>query len=162
MFTECLSCLSYLVSTYAGILCPAEKWLGKKLRARSSFWAGISSNICLLNFLKIILFILIKLFIHFIFGCVGFCCCARAFSRCSEQGLLFCCSALASHRTGFSCWGTQALGPTDFISRGSRTLEHGLGNCRAQAQLSCSMWNISGQRSNPCHTHWQLDSCIGN
>ena len=37
----------------------------------------------------IILFIYLFLINLFIFGCVGLRCCARVFSSCSEQGLLF-------------------------------------------------------------------------
>ena len=29
------------------------------------------------------------LFIYFIYGCLGLCCCVWAFSSCGEQGLLF-------------------------------------------------------------------------
>ena len=39
-----------------------------------------------------------------IFGCPGLCCCAQAFSSCSEQGLLSICRVRASHCDSFSCW----------------------------------------------------------
>ena len=42
-----------------------------------------------------------------LFGCTH--CCVRAFSSCSEWGLLSSCSAWASYCSGFSCCGAQAL-----------------------------------------------------
>ena len=47
---------------------------------------------------------------------------AWAFASCREQGLLFSCGVRASHCSGFSYCGAQAL-------------EHRLSNCGAQSQL---------------------------
>ena len=70
---------------------------------------------------------------------LGLCCCTRAFSSCGEQGLLFVTVhglliVVASH-----C-GAQALGAWASVaaarglsSCGSRTLEHRLNSCGAQA-----------------------------
>ena len=56
-------------------------------------------------------FKLIYLFIFLIFlAALGLRCCARAFSSCSEQGLLFVAASGASHCSGFSCCRAQALG----------------------------------------------------
>ena len=75
----------------------------------------------------------------------GLPCCARAFSSCSEQGLLFVAVrglliAWASHCGGFSCCGARALGVQASVvaacglsSCGSRALEHRLSSCGTQA-----------------------------
>ena len=44
----------------------------------------------------------IYLNLFYFLAALGLCCCARAFSSCSERGLL-CCGVLASH-CGFSLW----------------------------------------------------------
>ena len=41
---------------------------------------------------------------------LGLHCCAWAFSSCGEQRLLFVAGVWASHCSGFSCCGAQALG----------------------------------------------------
>ena len=67
---------------------------------------------------------LINLFIHlllFLGAVLGLHCCMGAFSSCSERGLLFRCSAQASHCSGFSCCGSRALG-----TRASVVVAHGL------------------------------------
>ena len=56
-------------------------------------------------------------------------CCMRAFSGCSEQGLLSNCSAQASHGTGFS--GLERC--SGFSSCCPRALERGLSICGTQA-----------------------------
>ena len=48
-------------------------------------------------------------FIYLFMAALGLCCCARAFSICGEQGLLFI-AVRRSHRDGFSCCGAWALG----------------------------------------------------
>ena len=40
----------------------------------------------------------------------------RAFSSCSEQGLLSSCGTRASHCGGFSCYGAQALGTSSSVA----------------------------------------------
>ena len=61
------------------------------------------------------------------------------------------CGARASHCSGFSCWGAQALGTRasvvvarGFGSCGLRTPERRLSSCGAQAQLLRSMWDLPG------------------
>ena len=53
--------------------------------------AGLNGNSMfnLLRNCQTVFFKKIYLFILFIFGCVGSCCCVRAFSSCGEWGLLF-------------------------------------------------------------------------
>ena len=46
----------------------------------------------------------------FISGCAGFLLLQGCFSSCDEWGLLSSCAAKASHCSGFSCFGAQALG----------------------------------------------------
>ena len=53
----------------------------------------------------------------------------RAFSSCSEQGLLSSCGGRASRCSGFSCYRAQAL-------------ETGLPQCGEWTQLVHSMWNL--------------------
>ena len=50
----------------------------------------------------------LKIFVNFL-ATVGLCCCAQAFSSCSEQGLFCGCGVQASHCDSFSC-GARALG----------------------------------------------------
>ena len=53
-------------------------------------------------------FVFLNKLIYLFLAVLGLCCCARAFSSCSERGLLF--IVRASHCGGFSCCGAQALG----------------------------------------------------
>ena len=72
---------------------------------------------------------------------LGLHCCTRAFSSCSEQGLLFHCGSWA-----FYCvWSTGSRHP------GSVAVEH---------RLSCSMacGIFPDQRGNMCSLHWQANS----
>ena len=50
------------------------------------------------------------IYLNLFLAVLGFGCCARAFSRCSKQGLLSHCGARASHCSSFSCCRAQALG----------------------------------------------------
>ena len=97
-------------------------------------------------------------------------CCSRAFSSCSEQGLL----ALATHRlltaeaspsSGFSSCAAQALGAwaSAIAARGlsscvSRDLEHRLSSCGARAQLPTAHGIFPDQGWNLCPLHWRADS----
>ena len=74
-------------------------------------------------------------FIQLSLAALGLRCCARAFSSCSEQGLLLVAvcgllivmaSLVVEHRLQVRRW----------------ALEHGLSSCGAQAQLLCSMWDL--------------------
>ena len=76
---------------------------------------------------------------------LGLCCCAWAFSSCSEQGLLF----VAVHRLLIAVASrcrARALG-----ARASGVVAH---------RLSCSVARgiFPDQGSNPCPLHWQADS----
>ena len=81
------------------------------------------------------------LFYYLFLATLGLCCCAQAFSSCSEQGLLFIAvRRLLSHCVGFSCWGARALGMWASVvvahrlsSCGSRALERRLSSCGAWA-----------------------------
>ena len=55
----------------------------------------------------------------YLLAVLGLFCCLRAFSSWREWGLLFGCSARASHCGGFSCWRSQALGHEGFSNRGT-------------------------------------------
>ena len=61
----------------------------------------------------------------------GLCCCAWAFSICSEWGLISGDSVWASHCSGLSCCRAQALGMWASVL------------CGAQAYLLQDTWNIS-------------------
>ena len=65
------------------------------------------------------------LFFYFL-AALGLHCSTRAFSSCSEQGLLSSCGVRASHCGGFSCCRAQALGHICFssCSKGSVALLH--------------------------------------
>ena len=65
-------------------------------------------------------FLMKKLFIYVFLAALGLRCCARAFSSCGEQGLLFSCGVRASHCGVLSCCRAQAL-------------EHRLSSCGAWA-----------------------------
>ena len=95
------------------------------------------------------------LFIYLFLAGLGLCCCTQPFSSCGEQGLL-CCSARASHCSGFSCCRAQALGMRASVvaarglsSCGSRALERRLSSCGAPAQLLCGMWDLPGPGLKP-------------
>ena len=83
-------------------------------------------------------FNLISLFIYFL-AALGLRCCARAFSSCNEQGLLFAVRGLLIVVASLCC-GAQALGTRASVvvacglrSCGSRALERRLSSCGAQA-----------------------------
>ena len=87
-------------------------------------------NIVFLKFFKILLF--------YFLAVLGLCCYMRAFSVCSEHGLLTAVASLvAEHRQ----WGMRA----------SVVLEHGLSRPEA-----CGIFPDQG--SNSCLLHWQVDS----
>ena len=72
--------------------------------AKSTFYFAFSYVVRESNTLNFI-----YLFIYLCLAALGLHFCARAFSSCSEQGLLFA-GVWASHCCGFSCCGTQAIG----------------------------------------------------
>ena len=85
-------------------------------------------------------------FLFFFLAVLGFYCRLRAFSSCSEWGLLSSCAIQASHCDGFSCCGAQSLGRKPSIV--------------VACWLSgTTAWGIFlDQGSNPCFLHWQVDS----
>ena len=124
------------------------------------------------HFFKIYLF-----YLFLFFAVLGLCCCARAFSSCSKQGLLFVvvhwlliavASLVAEH-------GLQACRLQQLWCMGSVVVARGLQNIgsvvvahRLQSagsvvvghRLSCSAacGIFLDQGSNPCPLHWQAES----
>ena len=107
------------------------------------------------------------LFIHLFLAALGLCCCAQAFSSCSERGLLFIAvrgllfvvaSVVVEHRL-------QARGLQQTWHVGSVVVARGLQNAAGSVVvvhdgLSCSAacGIFLNQGSNPCPLHWQADS----
>ena len=71
--------------------------------------------------------------IYLLLAVLRLCCCKWAFCSCSEHGLRYSYSAWASHFSGFSSFGAQALGHADFNSCGSQALEQGLNSYGSRA-----------------------------
>ena len=72
-----------------------------------------------------------KVFIYLFLAALGLHCCARAFSSCDEQVLLFVAVRellRASHCSGFSCCGARTLG-----AWASVVVARGLSSCSARA-----------------------------
>ena len=55
----------------------------------------------------------------------------------------------ASHCSGFSCCGVQALAHAGFCSCGSQALEHRLNNCGTRASFLRGMWDLSRLGAEP-------------
>ena len=70
---------------------------------------------------------------------LGLCCCARAFSSCSDWGLLSSCHVRASHCGGFSCCRAQAV--DEWVSV---VVVHGL-NC----PVACEIFSDQGLNPHP-------------
>ena len=81
---------------------------------------------------------------------LGVHCCIWDFSHCSEQGLLSCHGAWASHCSGFFCCGIRALGT--WVSVG---VVH-----RLSCLLACGIFPDQGP--NLCPLHWQADLWPGS
>ena len=64
--------------------------------------------------------------------------------------------AWAPHCAGFSCCETQALG--SWASIVTRAPEHRFSGYGPWAALLRGMQGLLAQRSNPCPSHWQVDS----
>ena len=77
--------------------------------------------------------------------------CVRAFSSCSEQGLLSSCGARASHCGGFSCCRAWVLRHAGFsrCSTSRWALECGFSSYDARASLPHGMWNLPGPGIKP-------------
>ena len=103
-------------------------------------------------------------------GFPGSPCCSRAFSCYSEWGLLSSCGVQASHCSGFSCCGAQALRHANSVvgahrlhSTGSVVVAWGLwaeGSVVVARRLSCltTCGIFPDQGSNLCPLHWQFSS----
>ena len=83
------------------------------------------------------------------------------FSRCAERGLLSSCGARSSRRSGFSCFGEQALGCLGFRSCGAQALEagaHRLSCFRACGIFPDQGWNLCllHCRQIECHCTYYL------
>ena len=116
-------------------------------------------------YLLYFIFKIITYFIYLFLAVLGLCCCARAFSSCSEWGLLFIAvlgllivvaSLLVEH-------GLQACRLQQLWHKGSVLVAHGLqsaGSVVVAHGLSCSAacGIFPGQGSNLCPLHWQADS----
>ena len=98
-------------------------------------------------------------FIYLFLAALGLHCCARAFSSCGEQGLLF----IEVHGLLIVEHGLQARGLQQLQHTGSVAVAPGLqsaGSVVVAHELSCSMecGIFPDQGSNPCPLHWQVDS----
>ena len=94
----------------------------------------------------------------FLLGCTGSSLLCQAFSSYSELGATFHCSAQASHYSGLSCSGAQALGIQASVVGARWPKSSGL--VVVEPRLSCSMSCriFSDQGFNPCPLHWQANS----
>ena len=94
-------------------------------------------------------------FIYLLLDALGLHCCARAFSSCGEQGLLFVAvqgllivvASLVEH--GIQARGLQQLWHAGSSSCGLRALECRLSSCGARAQLLHGMWDLPGPGLEP-------------
>ena len=94
-----------------------------------------------------------KILISLVLVALGLCCCMRAFSSCSEQGLLS-----EKLLTGFS-WQWLLLSQSRVSrARGFQQFQH-VGSVVAVHRLSCleACGIFSNQGSNPCLLHCQAD-----
>ena len=85
--------------------------------------------------------IFITIFIYLFLAALGLRCCTRAFSNCSERGLLFVAVlglliAVASLVVEHGLW---VCGLSNY---GSQALECRLSSCGARAYLLCGMWDL--------------------
>ena len=103
-------------------------------------------------FYKFYLLLLLLLFfwLHWVFVA------ARRLSLVVASRATLCCSARASHCSGFSCCRAQALGEQGSVvvahrlsSCGLRALERRLSSCGAWAQLLRGMWDLPGPGLEP-------------
>ena len=98
----------------------------------------------------------INLFIYLFLAALGLRCCARAFSNCSERGLLFIavCQLLIEAASlavehGLQACGLQQLAARGLSSGGSRAVERRLSSCDARAYLLRGMWDLLGPGLEP-------------
>ena len=79
-----------------------------------------------------------------IFGCIGLCCCVRAFSGCD---------AWAARDSAFSCCGAQAPECLGFSNCDMRVQQ-----LRRMQSCPEAYGIVSSQGPDPCPLHWQADS----
>ena len=72
---------------------------------------------------------------------LGLCCCARAFSSCSESWLLSSCGKQASRFGGFSCC-RAVVAVCRLRSCSSQALEHRLSICGPLAKMPHGIWDL--------------------
>ena len=128
-----------------------------------------SLNMVISYFCNFFLFF-ISIFFNLFLAALGLCCCARAFSSCSEWGLLFFAVhglliAVASRCRAWALGSRASVVVARGVSScGSRALERRLSSCSARAQLLRGMWDLPAcgifpdRGSNLCPLHWQGDS----
>ena len=129
---------------------------------------SLLSNVHLVKLKNIFIYLCILKFIYFIYlflAVLGLCCCARAFSGCSQQGLLFVevCRLLTAAASlvvehGLQARGLQQLWHAGFSSCGTWAQQLWLSGSRVQpqqlwrmawAQLLCVMWDLPGPGLEP-------------
>ena len=80
-------------------------------------WGGVNGRItCGWEPLPCWIILLLLSFVYVFLAARGLICCVRAFSSCSERGLLSSCGAGVSPCSGFSCCGAHAPGCLGFSS----------------------------------------------
>ena len=111
------------LSSPAANICPSEavipfhREIGKLFLEKEDM---VSLPLRLSFTLGSVLFFFFNLKKNYLFlAALGLRCYARAFSSSGERGLLFHCSAWASHCGGFSCCGARALGHAGFSTCGT-------------------------------------------
>ena len=139
VFSKCIIDTYYILTCFFWVISFSVRFFHVNLRHLSPCYpAWIVSKWAVLHYVFVHVSLSLSLF--FFFGCIGFSLlCARAFSSCFTQGLLFV-AAQASHCGGFSCCGAWALG-----AQASIVAAHGLSSCGTQALehagfSSCSAW----------------------
>ena len=108
-------------------------------------------------------FLMIQVYFLIFLAALGLCCCARAFSSCGEQGLLFVAEC------GLLIAGASLVAERGLQARWLQQLQHvdsvvavcGLSSCGAGAQLLRGMWDLPGRARTrvPCIGRWILNHC---
>ena len=109
------------------------------------------------SFFYIVLFCFKSIyFIYLFLAALGLPCCTRAFSSCSEWGLLFAAVPGLLIAVASLCCGARALGVQASVvvacglsSWGLQSLERRLSSCGAQAYLLRGMWDLPGPGLEP-------------
>ena len=101
--------------------------------------------------IQLVVMFLLHLFFFF-FWCVGCSLLCAGFLQLRRAGATLACGAQASHCSGFSCYGAQALGMWALV-----VVACGLSSCGSRAQLLCGTWDLPRPGLEPCPLHWQVD-----